>query len=421
MKRYCAIIILLLSAIACEPTELPSNTDSMTRIPLDEAIETLNNTLLAIHPLTKTTGELEIDEILTISKNTIIDGAPNEDLAYVVNYTNDKGFALLSADRNLPDPIIAILENGTMDQNMTIHYEVKTKSDSSQDTISAFIGSLLNNYILNEGGGGNGDDDEEHDDENPEGDDPGTLWNPGMTTWVPYSVVAPMVPLLWDQIKSPFNDNYPLHNGHPRNAGCVPLAISMILAYHHRPANLVIDNNPIDWDLVNEVERYDSTIGQTTNGHPLGKADVSDLIYSVGLGCNMSYIPFTSYTFAWPDDARDFLYSMGFTNATNHTSYDLDLIIDMLEENNPVFIASISGFANGHAWLIDGMIRLQNGYGTRDLLHCNMGFGGIANGYYASRVFKSSKQIYLDSNYGDQEPDEDHTFSFNKFFRIITY
>lgn len=182
MKRYCAIIILLLSAIACEPTELPSNTDSMTRIPLDEAIETLNNTLLAIHPLTKTTGELEIDEILTISKNTIIDGAPNEDLAYVVNYTNDKGFALLSADRNLPDPIIAILENGTMDQNMTIHYEVKTKSDSSQDTISAFIGSLLNNYILNEGGGGNGDDDEEHDDENPEGDDPGTLWNPGMTT-----------------------------------------------------------------------------------------------------------------------------------------------------------------------------------------------------------------------------------------------
>lgn len=415
---FLALITLLFSS--CESKESSTIASSSSVIPLDEAIETLNIAMTAIRPQTKTGDLPDIDEILTISKETIIDGAPKEDFAYVVNYANNQGFALLAADRCLPDPIIAIIENGTMDQNMRIQNGPQTKNGSPLDTISGFIDSLLFNYLLNEGGRGNGDDDEEHPDDEPE--DPGDPWYPGPESyWSFYSDIEPMVPLLWNQIDPPFNDNYPLYQGAPRKAGCVPLAISMILAYNRMPANMVIGNNVIDWEKVNHVKRVDHSNGVVENGHPLGLIDVADLVYEVGLGCNMTYVPLSSHTFAWPEDARDYLYSVGFTNATNNIGYDLDLIIDMLENNKPVFIASISGLFQGHAWIIDGMIRLRHNAETRNLLHCNMGFGGIANGYYASKVFKSSNQVYINHNYGDNEPEDEYTFNYHSPYRIITY
>ena len=413
MKKILFLFPLFaLLAISCEPAEALYGTDSSTRIPLDEAIETLNNTMAVLRPNTKSGASPEINEIFTISKSAFVENAPEEDLVYVVNYADGEGFALLSADRALPDPIIAILDNGSMDQQMKIHFAPQTKSGTDQDTIGYFVEKLLINYLLREGGGGGDDDDEEHpDDEYPE--DPGDPWSPySPGVWIAYSIVNPMVPLLWSQSDEPFNSNYPIYSGTDhRKAGCVPLAVSMILAYHQCPSNLTINNNSINWNLVNQVHRYEN--GQYNPGYA-GYEDVADLVYWVGLGCNMTYLPFNN-TFAWPEDAKDFMQFLGFTNATNHLYYDADLIIDMLEDSKPVFIA-----ADIHSWVIDGMIRLYNfDSETRDLFHCNMGWGGKANGYYASRTFKSSKQIYTDSNFGDQTPGD--SFNFNTVFRIITY
>ena len=220
----------------------------------------------------------------------------------------------------------------------------------------------------------------------------------------------PMVPLLWNQYY-PFNENYPIYSGEEhRKAGCVPLAVAMIMTYHQYPNILTINGHTINWTLVNQVQRV--TNGYVNPGY-LGFDDVAELVYWVGLGCDMTYLPFNN-TFAWPEDAKDFLQFCGYTNATNHLSYDADLIIDMLEDSKPVFIA-----ADVHAWVIDGMIRLRSGDEYRDLFHCNMGWGGPCNGYYASRTFKSSKRIYEDPNYGDG--DIDRSFNFNTVFRIITY
>ena len=222
--------------------------------------------------------------------------------------------------------------------------------------------------------------------------------------------MSPMAPLLWNQYY-PFNENYPFYSGNEHHkAGCVPLAVAMIMTYHQYSNVLTINGHTINWNLVNQFLRV--TNGNVNPGY-LGFDDVSELVYWVGLGCNMTYLPFNN-TFAWPEDAKDFLQFCGYTNATNHLSYDADLIIDMLENSKPVFIA-----ADVHAWVIDGMIRLRNGSDYRDLFHCNMGWGGPCNGYYASRTFKSSKRIYTDSDYADG--DIDRSFSYNTVFRIITY
>ena len=68
----------------------------------------------------------------------------------------------------------------------------------------------------------------------------------------------------------------------------------------------------------------------------------------------------------------------------------------MLDNGSPVLIGADrkeNGKRHGHFWVIDGY-RLQNQvgsnhhvYGQRYLMHCNWGWGGVANGYYVSKVF----------------------------------
>lgn len=417
MKRLFLVLLLSIAAVACTTEELPEKKDNSSTIPVDDAVATLNNALSVIRPQTKSGEGPVIDEIISVAKNMVLDGASNEDLAYVVNFAGNEGLAILAADRSLPDPIIAIIDNGWMDQDLKYHTP-QTKGDSSQDTTrSSFIEKLIKDYLLREGGGGGDDDDEEHpDDIYPE--DPGDPWYPSPEGyWTIYSAIDPMIPLLWDQ-DYPFNECYPIYTEPDchRLAGCVPVALAMIIAYL-RPNNYMINGQAANWDGINQVY----PVGYGPNPGFVWFDYVAEFIYQVGLGCDMSYVPLSRYTFAWPVDAKDYLQEIGFTNATNHLSYSLDLIVDMLEDSKPVFIAAISAFAQGHAWIIDGMIRLQHDTERRNLLHCNMGWRGIANGYYASKVFDSSYQIYCDTNYGDQTPDAQHTFNYHGPFRIITY
>lgn len=335
MKHCFSVLILsVIMTVACTTNEIQVVQESSSTIPIDEAMATLNNALSVLKPQTKSGASREIAEVLTVAINDIIAKASDEKIAYVVNFKDDQGFALLAADRSLPDPIIAIVENGTMDKNLKIHSVLETKGSTSQDSSAIFIEQLINGYIIcNEGGGEGGDDDEEHPDDYPE--DPGTPWSPGSPAgWTVYSTVNPMVPLLWNQYY-PFNENYPIYSGEEhRKAGCVPLAVAMIMTYHQYPNILTINGHTINWNLVNQVQRV--TNGYVNPGY-LGFDDVAELVYWVGLGCDMTYLPFNN-TFAWPEDAKDFLQFCGYTNATNHLSYDADLIIDMLEDSKPVLL-----------------------------------------------------------------------------------
>lgn len=65
--------------------------------------------------------------------------------------------------------------------------------------------------------------------------------------------------------------------------------------------------------------------------------------------------------------------NIGYTNATKHVGYDENDIVPMILAGKPVFIAAISGVVDGHAWVIDGIMRQSKGSETRELLHCNWG------------------------------------------------
>ncbi len=146
----------------------------------------------------------------------------------------------------------------------------------------------------------------------------------------------------------------------------------------------------------------------------------------------MIYTP--SWAFALPRKARDCMSTFGYQNVVRDYGYSETKVRDMLQNNNPVFIAAISGLFGGHAWVIDGFIdrnRSKKDYNsdgvivnttieTQRLMHCNFGWQGGCNGYYTSGIFNTKK--------GPTDRESYETYwgktsdsNFDWAFHIITY
>lgn len=401
-------ISLFMLLAGCSSSQLPPVLESNSVISINEALSTLDELLSVLKPQTKSGDPLEIAEILTIQNSDIMPEASGKDIAYVVNFSEDEGFALLAADRNLPDPVIAIVENGTMDKNMKIHNTPTTKGEGQVDSTTLFLERLLTTYIINnEGGGEDRDDDTDNPYEGPE--DPGPGNSGGSSS---YSKVGPILNYYWHQ-SHPFNKYCPIKSGTRCLAGCVPVALAMILTYNRYPASLTLDGYTCQWDLMNSVYNYNSSTGRIEEGSSTGLDLVAWLIKEIGVYCDTYYT--TSWSFTVPEDAKDFMKSIGYTNAKKHVGYDENDILPMLNAGKPVFIAAISGVIDGHAWVIDGYIK--NSY--RTLMHCNWGWGGSCNGYYVSKVFDTRKgPVQTDPDY---DKGGTSSFDFDWWYRIITY
>lgn len=416
MKHFLLIFFVsAFIAVSCTTNEIPFYHDSSSIIPVDEALATLNNAISALEFQTKSGYFREIAEIITVAKGDIISKGSNEELVYVVNYMDDQGFALLAADRRLPDPIIAIVENGTMDKHLKIHNASKKKGASLQDSSSLFIENLLNGYIIcNEGGGEGGDD--ENDNEGG-GDGGGNGGSGGSSTWNTYATVDPMMRFHWGQ-SSPFNMYCPTSSGTTCPTGCVPVALAMILTYNSYPNTLTLNGHTLSWTLMNEAYYYSEGYLHNISPNHYGVQDVAYFMWQIGVFCDTFYTSGWSFTF--PEDAKDFMQNIGYTNATKHVGYDENDIVPMILAGKPVFIAAISGVVDGHAWVIDGIMRQRKGSETRELLHCNWGWYGSHNGFYASGVFDTTQgPVAVDPEYGDSNTTG--SYDFDWWYRIITY
>lgn len=422
MKMKHCFLVMLLSAlltVACTTNEIPVVLESSSTIPIDEAVATLNNALSVLKPQTKSGASREIAEVLTVAKNDIIAKASDEKIAYVVNFKDDQGFALLAANRSLPDPIIAIVENGTMDKHLKIHSLLETKGVTSQDSSNVFIEDLIHGYICNEGGGGGGDDDNDNDEGNggEGGGNGGNGGGGGSSTWSTYYTVDPMLRFHWGQ-GTPFNMYCPTSSGTTCPAGCVPVALAMIITYNSYPTTLTMNGHTLSWSQMNDAYYYSDGYLHNTSSSHYGVQDVAYFMRQIGDFCDTYYT--SGWSFTVPEDAKDFMQDIGYTNATKHVGYDEDDIVPMILAGKPVFIAAISGVLNGHAWVIDGIMRQSKGSETRELLHCNWGWYGSHNGFYASGVFDTTQgPIAVDPEYGDDNTTG--SYDFDWWYRIITY
>lgn len=435
---YIATIIATI-IVSCGKKEIPPFAHSIVEqshsIPLSESLKHLDG-FIASQQKTKgqrnysisTVDTLRVKRLQSKAQSSIVpEGC--EALLYIVNFESG-GYALLSADDRITDPIISVVNNGSITaeqlyssynrvfcserfskggvyQGSTFELYDEDKADwyignyteNSDTTMIAtdFIDGLTVGYVVEQVGGGNMIL-------------PGTPTYGGegdMTVEVSYTdlgttnIVSPLLTAYtaWTQEESPYNDFTP--NNYP--AGCVNIALGKILAYFNGPLTITYQGITLDW--------YDITYNQTSY---YGKMYIGLLLRFLGCVCNSWYLPFGVGTFTLPIEVASFLSDAGYSGVS-YSDYSTYAVKTALNNGCPVFVSGINRIGNmipdiahSHAWNIDGykekhtmqttryylngtLVNTQTTIITTTLVSCCFGWGGSCDRYLTSGVFQFMK------------------------------
>lgn len=397
-----------------------------TYISIDEALKRLSNFTFSFP--TKSISEKEIENIITIthSSNNILTKTSDfsTPILYVVNYANNDGYAVLSADTRIADDVLAITDSGniTMEQIDSIEYSddpkllpiVLLKRYALSQT-APITDSLIKDPIID---GGNITPIDEVKPVNPEGEWKRIVWETVETE----NVVPIMLKTEWGQ-DSPYND---LCNGY--DAGCTATAMIQIMAYNCFPNPHIINNTLIPYDTLKTIEHIQTS--DTDNAHA-----IAVLVKNIHDICGTTHIYGTS-TLIWPEDAERYFKRIGYENVYRYHDAkvcDNNLIARTLQNGYPTFIAAKANGLNAHSWVIDGLITITrdgkevgmetgrvygNAHEFERFFHCNWGWDGSSNGYFLEGIFDTD--ISYDFDYLlDTKSDSDGDY--DCYYRIITY
>ena len=356
--------------------------------------------------MTRSQRNRAIGEIITVKPSDIEtytrssdEGfSPDEPLVYLINYQDDNGYAILAANSSLPDPVIAVTEKGSINDDLLIE---DSNAHNGSD-FSAFMQSVIGNYLVNV----------ETDDQEVE---TGTRSNTTLLN------ISPLFPNWWYQ-DDEFS-KYCLNDAGVRcKVGCVGLATAMALcrykknsawvyAYGHNHNCMNMQSfllPPNDIVVLDENESLPDSVFRYV-------ADVAKAINTT-FGINSSN--------ATLQEASIYFHSIQIYTAERHLNYKLDYVTDMLPAGKPVVMAGFNNiaFSNGHAWIVDGIQQSYNSNGSiATYLHCNWGYWGVSNGYYASKVFSPRTGPEYQDNNIDNTASERAEHNYNCYYRTLTY
>ena len=332
-------------------------------------------------------------------------------IAYVVNYENNDGFAILAADIHLP-PVIGIGDEGNFntDEFMAfIQNGGATRSSANNDLnpAQAVQYAIVNNSLLLP----------------PK--DFGDVTILGSDTTVMLKCL-PLVPTKWGQ-RDPYNYYAPpVENSDSvkKLAGCVPVAGAQVLAslcYHHnlRPTTQLSEEYPIDWNVINRII-YEDTYKFVYGNRSAEALAVASLIRAVGEDINANYG--SSITTANTFNLENTFRSLGISNPKHgNASYNPpitnnDIFNMIVAYNYPVIAQATNSITGGdtHCFVLDGLLRLEysllftnseeiapdirsnldNFQYNFDLVHINLGWNGQCDGYYLPDAFNLTEDKY---------------------------
>jgi len=326
---------------------------------------------------------------------------------YLVNFDDTQGgFAVLAGDSRLGESVYCVTESGNIDvedfaQAFDFLRSRTTKandidSDSFIDIGPKFVPALLLSSMLAD-----------------------LKYGSVLETETKSSAITTSSVLLktkWTQ-SSPFNTYTSDDDGVRSPVGCVALACAQIMQYCQQPANPTFDGVSCSWDDMGTVYSSDHIDDQHCTES--AKEQVARFLKHIGQRslCNIRYAPDGSTGYAAGVvrtleyyDYRDVKKRTGF-GSTNQSKASA-----MLAQKKPVYLDG-SDYHNGggHAWVIDGE---WNGY-----FHCNWGWGGAADGFYAKHNYFpiSSRAYYEQGTDPGTSISDASTTNYDWNFRIVTY
>lgn len=370
----------------------------------------------------------EIKEVRLLTKsdvNTSVTRSSEEEepLAYVVNYSNDQGFAILAANEELP-PVIALGDEGSFSLDDFVGYVTGNTTRSEENTIDPaqeLQYQIVNNSL-------------------------NITFNPNAPS-IPNGIASdttiilkcmPLVPVKWNQ-GAPYNKYAEVVDGVLCPAGCVPVAGAQVLAslcYHHgfRPTVDINSDYPINWNNINNLIaegniRFSSDTDNTYSN------EVAKLIRALGAELDATYTP--TGTGAYTSNLTSIYRELGLSNAvivdnSNTENMMAKLFSMIVDKNCPVNCSGRDEDEGGHSFIADGWLRLEYTYtvfnvgqvnntqNRYDLLHINFGWGGACDGYYLPGAFNTSSNQYDDYK-ENNDIDVNSAYNFNLGVYYIVY
>lgn len=446
------IVLLFISCTKIENAsfsgtmENDTPTNEINVVTIDEALQNLESFLSDVQfERTKSTS-ITFSSIETHYSNSAI--TKSGDLmpdAYLVNFENDEGYAVLGANTAIT-PIIAVVENGNTD------WETLLSADESTDSIQEISDEP---DIL-----GPGIEPEQlvaisvkgalygNNNENDSGSNSTTN-------------VDETLPLL----STNYNFGQQVTYCHKNNGkfvtnGCAATAISMIVAYNKYP-RMNVDNVSINFanrntldgsgiyyrfsddyiyvqlndyftnsssipmtltndEMISLLQKIDSDITKD-HGTPSVTAVKSfyrtryKLISGIYYTLN-NIIKNWNGTGTMPAAAVNGLEDLGYTDVDKTkkkelTSAQITTITNMLKAGKPVLMCgwSLGSLSESHYWVVDG-IKKENG---KTLIHCNWGWSGSSNGWFASDCIRSDSPVATKSSDANNGWNNIIVFSYN--------
>lgn len=366
--------IFLLSGCAKDDIMLENTTDADVirqvktyKISSETAIEQAKGFVSELNPSTRSVNRTVSDITLIGDKNKTRAGEDCDSLLYLINFADDGGFVLMSADvRSIP--IYAISDKG----NFVIN-------DNNREQMTAIIeGAKQNVKAATDTVGYTGD---------------GRInpW-PGFRGWDKTPINYKIEPKLCDfQSKvgptGVFAKYCHTDAGEPASSGCVAVATEQILSYYQHPT--YIDGQFISWENANSSNGADT---------------VAKVLWLIGSKkyLKLTYTNDGLYATGFDYNVPPALTKLGYNHSGNYTYfYDNESIaVDALNYGPILMHARSSKYEHhGHLWVIDGMIQYKveqiqyvgfntpKSYIYPNLFHCVWGWEGDCNGYYYADLY----------------------------------
>ena len=396
----------------------------------------VNRTIASLHVsgrdmMPTKSGTLSTSDTISVSD-------PDETpFVYIANFSDDRGFCVVPGDTRLPEVLIYVDEGQLMPGDTIDNPGLAMYLEMADTYYRMTTGMPV--LELNTGTWRAYGDEDYPDDlfiaiDEDEGEDEITY---EYSDWRQVGLIGveEKIDLKWHQ-DSPFNKYCFTDAGEQAVAGCVPVAVALLMSYHGKDINYY--GTEYDWDLMRTVVNGNS-------GTPEAQDMVATLIRQLGWKINLDATYGIKGTGADPKRIDTAFKNFGYAHHGTYTKYDSDkgLALGPIIARGDAFrkihtwkifgltILQWSEYYSGHDWVISHKITLQRDKHKyinddlaetvseeREYVHCNWGWGGSYNGYYFDKVFDVSD----DSHPEFQNPDELNTKSIegeDNYFRYV--
>ncbi len=420
--NYVAILIMSFIMIACNnedgiiPIKGSEESTAITyKLSPDEAVTILADFLSAKEEYNQSRSMssqeersvLNIEAIRNASLNSRAISEPNislniDTLLYIVNFENDKGFAIVAADKRT-EPIIALVDTGSfsfddlqeeVDEGLlsfiddAVQMEIKDIMEYEQTPLSRTL--VTNGYTIN-------------------------------------SYYQPILHTRWTQ-----GDVYGKYCPN-KLAGCAVIATAQILSHFKNLGQVNWSYNGIGgsailhWDRI--ISDCDNHYGRLTSSDCSVSGDeIAHLVRYLGIALDADYKD--DSTGVGESKAIDWFNKWGGLKATKLKDYNESEIVNAIKMGNPVygrgnsgkkkFLGIRVGWKGGHAWVFDGMMVASKDGKASTLIHCNWGWNGRNNGYYISKAFDTNAGAIIYDNDGDYQSSGTSNYKYHLQYSIIS-